>query len=129
MTRRSPLTGLIVNPDILTKVYLFFGAANCQFKIQPETSAQQFVMHAVQGEDDGYRSSFDSLNLIPKSNVIFCDEALGRVIIREAHGYGTDFAGWQLIDADDKHLWLTFGTDCATDYYPQFTFDYSPKTT
>ena len=32
-----------------------------------------------------------------------------------------------VVDVEDGHVWLTFGTEWYDDYYPMFRFEYKPK--
>ncbi len=34
---------------------------------------------------------------------------------------------YKLIDTEDGHVWLEFGTHNTDDYYPSFVFNYTPK--
>jgi hypothetical protein len=34
---------------------------------------------------------------------------------------------YRLIDVDDEHVWLAFGTDQTDQWYPFFVFEYNPK--
>ncbi len=36
-------------------------------------------------------------------------------------------SGYRLVDVDDGHVWLEFGTHNYDDYYPMFIFRHIPK--
>ena len=72
-----------------------------------------------------------------KSNSIFFNQPIAQVRIEEYDdltgcreedfGPTTTRNGYRLIDINDKHVWLEFGTDCYDDYYPMFIFKHFPK--
>lgn len=100
-------------------VYDFYGVDGNQFKLG------DFVYEAIEDESDGYRSYLESVE-VRGGNGIFFGQPLDKVILKEVDdGY---FDGFELRSAtDEKHVWLRFGTDNYDDYYPCFTFTYSPK--
>lgn len=104
----------------------FFGVdAEC-FKLDND------VFKAVENEDDGYRSSMDYVEPCSPEGKIFFKSPVDTVKIVEAPEKLDDrdyykFEGWQLVSTADGHVWLTIGTDNAHDYYPCFTFRYTPR--
>lgn len=91
------------------------------------------VFEAVEDENDGYRSMMDKVVIKQKDARVAENTVLATVLIRKAPGdYNTyggdhDFAGYDLLDCSNGHVWLTFGTSHASDYYPSFTFNWTPR--
>lgn len=110
-------------------VFNFYGVCDHCFKLD------DLVWEAEEDEDDGYRSYMGSVT-VAKGNRIFFQSPIARVRVvrqnREENVPWTkdgeySFDGWALVDAADGHKWLVFGTTNNDDYYPWFTFEYSPK--
>ena len=39
----------------------------------------------------------------------------------------TTKSGYRLVDVEDEHIWVEFGTDYTDDYYPMYIFRHFPK--
>ena len=76
----------------------------------------------IEDESDGYRSSMDTVVILTTDAIK--RDYLGEVIIEEINE--TDQRGFQLRDVEKDHIWLTFGTDNADDWYPCFMFLWTP---
>lgn len=100
---------------------LFFGVSHNQFKLNDK------VFEAIEDEADGYRSYLGSIEVRDPDGIFF-GIPLGVVRLDEVeHADGRDdFEGYQLVDVFTGHVWLTFGTENSSDYYPWFIFDYTP---
>lgn len=81
---------------------------------------------------DGYRSYCEEVRLeTDKSIGPFFVDPVATVTVREWTNSGRDYQdsppdGFELVD-NDGHVWLTVGTDHSDDYYPSYTFGYTPK--
>ena len=98
------------------------------------------VYEVLEDESDGYRSMMKHVAIVdddaPDSKWVG-KEILGEVEVIVAPKNWTQydwpkgsydiFEGYQLKSTSDGHIWLTFGTDNADDYYPSFTFHWTPK--
>ena len=105
--------------DMVGKQFKFYGVnCNC-FKLD------KLVFEAVEDEDDGYRSLLDEVKIVDKGSMVFTRRMLGKVQVVDADE--GDFEGWHLVDVDNGHRWLRFGTDHCDDYYPWFCFEYQPR--
>ena len=103
--------------DTAGKTIPFYGVDCNKFKLG------QTVFEAIEDENDGYRSYLESI--VTKEQGIFFRRKLADVRVVEYNdGY---FKGHTLIDAKDNHVWLKVGTSNIEDYYPYFTFEYTPK--
>ena len=104
----------------------FYGADGNRFKLG------NTVFEAKEDESDGYRSMMSEVKAVKRTKeMVFFDQPLGRVRVDEVRGhhrssYG-NFDGYALVDMKDHHRWLLLGTDNSDDYYPSFTFEYTPK--
>ena len=100
---------------------VFFGVCDNQFKLNDK------VFEAIKDESDGYRSYLGSIEIV-SSDGIFFDTPLGIVKVEEVNESEDfrDFEGYRLVDVFTGHVWLTFGTEDASDYYPMFIFRYTP---
>lgn len=104
---------------LVGKEFKFYGAVERQFKLD------NTVFQAIEDESDGYRSYLESIIRID-SEAIFFNQPIA--VVRVEKNEMGDFEGFSLLDIEDNHEWLRVGTDITTDdYYPYFTFDYSPK--
>ena len=91
------------------------------------------VFEVVEDENDGYRSSMDKVLIKCKDAPTAGNTLLASVLIRKAPStiegsYRSGFEGYELMDLNTGHTWLTFGTDQADDYYPCFTYNWNPVT-
>lgn len=105
----------------------FYGVDNCQFKLG--ISGSVFVLEAIENEDDGYRSYLGCIQ-ISEPNGIFFSTPVAKVRVEsfdERPGSGHADEGYRLVDVENGHVWLTFGTDNYDDWYPCFTFCYEPR--
>jgi len=106
----------------------FYGVDNNTFRVG--VGGELLTFEAVEDENDGYRSMLEEVELRGNTGV-FSSAPLCRVTVIDApssaggYSYGA-FDGYQLVD-DSGHVWLTLGTDNADDYYPSFTFSYTPR--
>lgn len=105
------------------KRYRFYGAESNCFKLDGT------VYHAVEDENDGYRSLLDTIqvageDVAPKP--IFFRRSIATITIEEVD-LAAGFVGYVLKDVKDGHEWLEVGTDYTDDYYPMFVFRYNPK--
>ena len=131
--------------SMLDGVYDFYGVDDTSFCIG--VNGARMVLEALEDPDDGYRSYFGCFRTSEVGKVFF-----GRPIARvkwqeggksfrkmfmdddDAGGCADldakdeSFTGWVLKDVDTGHVWLTVGTDYGDDYYPCFTFRYTPDT-
>jgi hypothetical protein len=89
------------------------------------------VFKVLEDPDDGYRSHFGTIDYTAEHSSIFFHTPVARVIIIVADGDGIDDSGdelgWKLIDRDDHHVWLEFGTNHTDSYYPYFYFRHMAK--
>jgi hypothetical protein len=104
----------------------FYGVDGNYFKLGAT------VFHAEEDESDGYRSMMREVKPVKRTKeMVFFARPIAKVRVGEAHGRlrssSGNFDGYQLIDMQDHHLWLLLGTDNSDDYYPSFTFMYTPK--
>jgi hypothetical protein len=99
----------------------FYGASENQFKLGSQ------IWEAKEDEENGYRSFLDAVELVT-SEAIFFNQPIAKVNVIKAPSYVDryEFEGYQLVD-EDSHIWLTFGTQDPSDYYPSFIFNYQPK--
>ena len=120
LTHFSALEGAIMK---------YYGAddASNEFKVD------DIIFRVLEDPDDGYRSHLGVIEYGEQSNSIFFRNPLARVRIetynREADP-GPDTIsgeGYRLVDVEDGHVWLEFGTDNTGDYYPYFIFCHRPK--
>lgn len=114
--------------DLVVKEFYFYGVDNNSFKIGVH------IFEAEEDEDDGYRSFLRSVEVKDPAGLIFFGTPIATVRVADLDEISSDryetrplHDGYQLIDVDDGHVWLRFGTDVSDDYYPCFIFDYMPK--
>jgi len=107
--------------DMIGEEFEFFGANLNEFKING------IIYEAVEDEDDGLRSMMSGIlkKEEEEADGIFFDQPIASVCLEGC--YDNYFEGFQLVDTDDGHIWLRFGTDYNDDYYPCFVFEYNPK--
>jgi hypothetical protein len=104
------------------------------------------IFKAVEDENDGYRSMLGAIDYSDQHSSIFFRTPIARVritiydsgeevepdlprIVTDDDGddyYSVD-RGYRLVDVDDGHVWLVFGTNNYDDYYPYFVFRHFPK--
>jgi hypothetical protein len=104
------------------------------------------IFKAVEDENDGYRSMLGAIDYSDQHNSIFFSTPIARVRVQtydsgdevepdlpsiETDDDGDDYygvnQGYRLVDVDDGHVWLEFGTNNYDDYYPYFVFRHFPK--
>ncbi len=100
------------------RIFDFYGVCGNEFKLDGT------VWEAVENECDGYRSMLDSIQR-KDSDGIFFGWPVARVRVESIY-VRYEFEGYHLVD-EDGHVWLEFGTNRMGDYYPCFTFRYTPK--
>jgi len=106
--------------DIIGKEVQFFGVDNLLFKVNDT------VFEVKEDPDDGWRSYLGSIK-VAKSDGIFFNAPLATVIIKDVENEQGLYDGYELVDIEDGHVWLTFGTDYHDDWYPHFVFYYEPN--
>ncbi|MBK26115.1 MAG: hypothetical protein CME70_19110 [Halobacteriovorax sp.] len=108
----------------------YFGADDAahEFKLD------DIIFKVLEDPDDGYRSHLGVIEYGSQSNSIFFRTSLGKVRIEVYDGekrgdsWGSEACqGYRLVDVNDGHIWLEFGTDNMDDYYPYFVFRHMPK--
>ena len=91
------------------------------------------VFKVLEDPNDGYRSMLGAIEYTAEHNSIFFSTPIARVRIEtydasDSDGcYGQQNHGYRLVDVDDNHVWLEFGTHNYDDYYPYFVFRHFPK--
>lgn len=91
------------------------------------------VFKILEDPNDGYRSTLGAIDYTEQHNSIFFKTPVARVRIEtydapSEDGFGVN-QGYRLVDAEDGHVWLEFGTHNYDDYYPMFIFRHMPKAT
>jgi hypothetical protein len=108
-----------VNGEMLT----FFGVCGNQFKLNKK------VFEAVENPDDGYRSHLGFIAVVDTDSIFF-KYPLGVVKVVKVENFNQEgfynFEGYIIRDVFTRHIWLIVGTDNSDDYYPCFTFRYTP---
>ena len=105
----------------------FYGAESQAFKIDG------VVFEVLEDPDDGYRSHMAGVLARSDRDYNFYDKPFARIQIEKiSDDVGSQDAvekmhGYRLVDVEDGHVWLTFGTEWYDDYYPMFRFEYKPK--
>lgn len=104
----------------------FYGVDNNMLRVG--VNGELLTFEAKEDESDGYRSMMNEVALVPGLGGVFSGVPFCEVTVMVAPGnsgsHGS-FDGYQLVDMRG-HVWLTFGTDNSDDYYPSFTFSYTP---
>lgn len=104
--------------DLVGTECLFYGVDNNMFKIDDK------IWEAIEDADDGYRSMLGVVEEVADSGIFFRNP----IALVGIKCIDDDFhTGYALIDIEDDHTWLVFGTDNTDDYYPSFFFNYTPK--
>lgn len=105
----------------------YFGADDAahEFKLDG------IVFKVLEDPNDGYRSMLGVIEYGKQSDSIFFRKPLAKVRIETYEERYVDHSagdqGYQLVDIEDGHVWLEFGTDNTDDYYPYFVFRHTPK--
>lgn len=103
------------------KMFDFYGVCHTKFKLD------DIVWEAVEDEDDGYRSYLETVRALSNGDSTFFATPIAKVkVVKVEDGY---FEGYQLVDVDNGHVWLSVGTSNMDDWYPYFTFEYTPDKT
>lgn len=106
---------------LLGKPLGFYGVDGNIFKIG------RYILETIENPDDGYRSFLECVELVqPSSELVLFDRPIAKVCLSKIE-INNGFDGYYLVDVQDKHIWLRFGTDRVDDYYPCFVFSYMPK--
>ncbi len=101
----------------------------------------KIVFKVLEDPDDGYRSCLGTMDYTKlhrdRPTSIFYKQPITKVKIvafsedegDEEDKYGNDGEkyGYRLIDVEDDHCWLEFGTNHYDSYYPFFIFTHTPK--
>lgn len=118
----------MVLDDILEEgtLYSFYGVHDCEFKLG------NIVFEALDDPCDGYRSYLDSVPIVNSKSIFSPLPIINLYFKRDSQmlseQFGYDMPGDFYIFYDKTgHIWLYFGTDHCDDYYPMFTFHYSPR--
>jgi hypothetical protein len=114
--------------ELLGRTFKFYGATEGCFKIDEE------IYEVREDENDGYRSAMEGVFPVVGKGLIFFSKPLDKVVFKEApskpdpdsYHYGV-FDGWEMVSVKDGHRWLLFGTDNSDDWYPSYTFSYTPR--
>jgi hypothetical protein len=101
------------------KTFRFYGVCGNRYKLDDT------VWEAIEDPSDGYRSYLGSIEIVDGSKDIFFKDPLATVKIEKFDSRSS--SGYQIVDMEDNHIWLTIGTDNTDDYYPYFVFNYKPK--
>jgi hypothetical protein len=111
--------------------YNYYGCDNHMFKLD------DVVFEPVPDPQDGYRSMLGAIEVSTDQTGVFYNAPLARVKIMtfdgeymaDENGWGeaVDDQGYRLVDVEDGHVWLQFGTGNYGDYYPYFMFRHYPK--
>ena len=105
----------------------FYGAESQAFKVDG------VVFEVLEDPDDGYRSHMAGVLARSEKDYNFYSKPfatvrLEKIDVEERDDYTCErMHGYKLVDNDDGHVWLTFGTEWYDDYYPMFRFEYTPK--
>lgn len=105
------------------KKFDFYGVDNNRFKLGAD------VLEVIDDASDGYRSYLATVEVSGKGGIYF-RLPIAKVIIKEIteeNSVDRNDDGYELIDCEDGHIWLSFGTNRADSCYPQFYFNYYPK--
>ena len=105
--------------DTIGKTFKFYGVYNECFKLD------NLVFEAIKDPADGYRSYLDAVLVTYDDELILFNRSIA--VVQVVDVTDTLFDGYELVDVEDGHVWLRFGTDDTDDYYPCFIFDYTPK--
>jgi len=112
--------------ELIGPALLFFGAEFNVFQLLAPIG-RKVTFEALEDEADGYRSMLKSVDEIPQGDHIFFREHIAVVRVEKVSEVEDDFKGYNVIDIEDDHLWLKFGTSNIGDWYPGYVFVYHPK--
>ncbi len=115
--------------DLIGQPCDFYGIDNNRFRLG--RGAERWTFEAIEDESDGYRSMLDKVATVEEDpGGIFFATPVAVVTpendASQEEGDNEPFEGWVLRDASG-HAWLQLGTHHGDDYYPQFTFLYTPS--
>jgi hypothetical protein len=117
-THLSSLEGMILE---------YYGADSASH----EFNIEGITFKVLADPDDGYRSHLGVVEYGDQSSAIFFRKPIAKVRIETYEGRSQDYVkadqGYKLVDVEDNHTWLEFGTDNTDDYYPYFVFRHLPK--
>ena len=109
----------------------YYGCDNNRFKLD------HVVFEPLPDPNDGYRSLLGTIEVSADDTCVFYDKPLAKVRIvafdgeymADEEGFGCEVSdcGYKLVDVNDGHVWLQFGTGNYDDYYPFFMFRHYPK--
>lgn len=108
------------------KEFEFYGVDGNFFKIG------EYVFEVVEDPADDYRSWMDEVGdslsdeKLKEENLIFFKNPIAKIRIEAEDSLSYD--GYNLVDIENNHVWLQFGTDNSCAYYPCFSFHYDPIT-
>lgn len=126
------------------KTFSFHGVYNNFFKLD------NVIWEAKEAPHDGYRSLLDTIEVSnPTEPLPFPNITLDLVYIEQVtsdeqpdrptawtaaiqNGWiakivsSPDFVGFRLIGKNTHHVWLEIGTEYQDEWYPMFTFRYTP---
>ena len=101
----------------------------------------EIVFKVLEDPEDGYRSCLGTMDYTKphrdRPTSIFYKHPIATVRVVPFNeepikgdkyaGHRGDRKGYRLLDMEDDHCWLEFGTDYYDDYYPYFVFSHTPK--
>jgi hypothetical protein len=106
----------------------FYGAESQAFKVDG------VVFEVLCDPDDGYRSYMAGVIAHKPEQYNFYSLPLATVRLEkftrqpdDESGRDESTNGFQLVDTQDDHVWLEFGTHHHDEWYPSFLFRYHPK--
>jgi hypothetical protein len=116
-------------------LWAFYGAVNNTFRIAPVGQPDKVLtLEVVEDPDDGYRSSMRHLHIIPDTeesgpwpDTAFTVVTFQHLDTGPVGTYGDAADLWAAEELLPPHQWLVFGTSNTNDYYPYFTFTYTPR--
>lgn len=100
-----------------SKYFLYYHNHLNQFQLG------RVIFEALEDENDGYRSSLSHVKVISTSAPL--RQKLAEIQVQKLKTNDNDL--FQLVDTEDSHVWLEFGTNDWDDYYPCFIFNVNPK--
>jgi len=109
----------------------YFGADTAEYEFKVDS----IIFKVLEDPDDGYRSMLGAIEYSEdQSSSIFFSSPVARVKIETYRGLVPDSEGevckcYRLVDVEDGHVWLEFGTKNTDDYYPYFFFRHNPRST
>jgi hypothetical protein len=109
----------------------YYGAAEAEHEFQLD----HVVFKVLENPEDGYRSSLgaviyggpvDAKGIMFRRPIARVRVEKGDLTLEDDADYPEEFKGYHLVDADTGHVWLRFGTEDWSDYYPCFIFTHRP---